>query len=64
MIVFIYIEVTAFTDVVVPITKRKDSGNKQQVIESKEGMRECDLKTVMSMIALAKDTFCFNAKYS
>lgn len=29
---------------VVPITKRKDSGNKQQVIESKEGMREYDPK--------------------
>lgn len=48
---------------VVPITKRKDSGNKQQVIESKEGMREYDPKTVMSMTALAKETFCFNAKY-
>ena len=33
MILSIYTEVTAFTDVIVPITKRKDSGNKQQVIE-------------------------------
>lgn len=29
---------------VAPITKRKDSGNKQQVIESEEGIREYDLK--------------------
>lgn len=27
------LEVTALTDVVLPITKRKDAGNKQQVME-------------------------------
>lgn len=31
--IVIYTEVTAFTDVVGPITERKDSGNKHQVME-------------------------------
>lgn len=50
---------TAFTDVVVPITKRKDSGNKQQVIESKEGMREYDLKNTNEYDCLCQRKILF-----
>lgn len=54
---FIYTELTAFADMVVLITKRKDSRNKQQVMEQKEGMREWPKKIIVSMTALPKKHF-------